>query len=145
MIKIRQENPSDTAAREALLDLAYGPVRFSKPSELLRTGRRPARGLSFVAEEDGRIVGTVRLWTVAAGADRPALLLGPLAVHPDSRNRGIGSALMRHALESAGRLGHARRAAGRRCRLLRPVRLLGRADRQALAAGPVRSAPPARP
>ena len=106
MFTIRHEKSSDTAAREALLDLAYGPVRFSKTSELLRKGRRPASGLSLVAVEDGRIVGTVRLWTVSAGADRPALLLGPLAVHPDSRNRGIGSALVQQALQSAGQRGH---------------------------------------
>lgn len=106
MITIRHEKSSDASAREALLDLAYGPVRFSKTSELLRAGRRPASGLSFVALDDGRIAGTVRLWAVSAGGDRPALLLGPLAVRPDSRNRGIGSALMRHALESARRLGH---------------------------------------
>src|SRR5688500_4847350 len=106
MFTIRQERPADLAAREALLDTAYGPARFGKTSELLRTGRQAARGLSFVAVEDGRIVGTVRLWTVSAGADRPALLLGPLAVHLDFRNRGIGSALIRHALESARRLGH---------------------------------------
>jgi predicted N-acetyltransferase YhbS len=106
MLTIRHEKPSDAAAREALLDLAYGPVRFSKTSELLRAGRRPTAGLSFVAVEDGRVIGTVRLWMISAGADRPALLLGPLAVDPDHRRRGIGSALMRHALASARRLGH---------------------------------------
>jgi hypothetical protein len=53
MVTIRLEKPSDAAAREALLDLAYGPVRFTKPSERLRAGRKPARGLSFVAVEDG--------------------------------------------------------------------------------------------
>jgi predicted N-acetyltransferase YhbS len=106
MYTIRHEKPADIAAREALLDLAYGPVRFSKTSELLRAGRAPAAGLSFVAVEDGRVVGTIRLWTVSAGVDRPALLLGPLAVHPASRNRGIGSALVCHALSSARRLGH---------------------------------------
>ena len=62
MITIRQEKPADVAAREALLDLAYGPVRFRKTSERLRAGRQPAGGLSFVAVDDGRIVGTVRLW-----------------------------------------------------------------------------------
>ena len=67
MVTIRLEKPSDAAAREALLDLAYGPVRFTKPSERLRAGRKPARGLSFVAVEDGRVIGTVRLWEVAAG------------------------------------------------------------------------------
>ena len=49
MLTIRLEKSSDAAAREALLDAAYGPVRFEKPSERLRSGRAPARGLSFVA------------------------------------------------------------------------------------------------
>ena len=105
--QIRQEKASDAAAREALLDAAYGPVRFTKPSQRLRAGRAPVRGLSFVAVEDGRVIGSVRLWEVAAGSDRTVLLLGPLAVHPDCRNRGIGGALMRHALRVSGRRGHA--------------------------------------
>ncbi len=106
MLTIRQERPADAAAREALLDAAYGAVRFEKPSARLRAGRAPAPGLSFVAVEASRMVGTVRLWTVAAGGSCPALLLGPLAVDPDSRRRGIGSALMRHALRAAARRGH---------------------------------------
>lgn len=106
-IHLRQEKASDAAAREALLDAAYGPVRFTKPSHRLREGRAPASGLSFVAVEDDRVIGSVRLWEVAAGADRSALLLGPLAVRPDSRKRGIGGALMRHALRIAGKRGHA--------------------------------------
>jgi predicted N-acetyltransferase YhbS len=105
MISIRTERPADVAAREALLDVAYGPVRFTKPSQRLREHRDPA--LSFVALEQGRVVGTVRLWPVVAGAGRPALLLGPLAVHPDCRRRGIGAALMRRALGAAGEAGHA--------------------------------------
>lgn len=106
MIQIRLERPSDAAAREALLDAAYGAVRFEKPSQRLRAGRGPAAGLSFVAVANGRVIGTVRLWDVSAGAACPALLLGPLAVDPDHRCRGIGSALMRHALRAAGRCGH---------------------------------------
>ncbi len=107
MVAIRLEKSSDAAARETLLDLAYGPVRFAKPSERLRAGRAPARGLSFVAvDEDNRVIGTVRLWEVSAGPACPALLLGPLAVDPAQRRRGIGSALMRHALRVAARRGH---------------------------------------
>ena len=105
MISIRTERPADVAAREALLDVAYGPVRFTKPSQRLRERREPA--LSFVAHEHGRVIGTVRLWLVSAGAGRPALLLGPLAVHPDCRRRGLGAALMRRALRAAGEAGHA--------------------------------------
>ena len=106
MVTIRQEKPSDALPREVLLDAAYGPVRFGKPSHKLREGCEPAYGLSFVAVEAGRVVGTVRLWPAMAGAGRPALLLGPLAVDPSCRNRGIGSALMQRAVRDAGRRGH---------------------------------------
>jgi len=103
---IRKELVKDIGAREALLDLCFGDARFAKASERLREGRLPADGLSFVATERGRFVGSVRLWHISAGPGRPALLLGPLAVHPDLRQRGIGAALMRRALEEARRLGH---------------------------------------
>ena len=46
------------------------PASASRPHRL-RAGRAPARGLSFVAVEDGAIVGTVRLWDVV-GRHRPA-------------------------------------------------------------------------
>jgi len=104
MITIRQERPVDASAREALLDVAYGSERHAKPSAKLRKGRLPAAAL--VAVERGRIVGTLRCWPVEAGHGRPALLLGPLAVHPAAQKRGIGSALMRRAIADAGRAGH---------------------------------------
>ena len=106
MITIRMEFSKDAAAREALLDLSLGETRFAKASERLREGRRPADELSFVATDRGCLVGTVRLWNVTAGPRRPALLLGPLAVHPDFRNRGVGDALMRHTLGAASGLRH---------------------------------------
>ncbi|HEY4407525.1 MAG TPA: N-acetyltransferase [Xanthobacteraceae bacterium] len=106
MITIRHETPYDVARREALLDAAFGDCRFTKTAERLRADRLPAEGLSFVASADGRLVGTVRLWSIAAGAGRPALLLGPLAVASDFRQCGIGAELMRHALEQAEARGH---------------------------------------
>ncbi len=106
VITIRKEFAKDAAAREALLDVGYGDARFTKVSERLREGRLSAAGLALVACDRGRIVGTVRFWDVTAGIARPALLLGPLTVHPDYRGRGIGSALMRRALADATRLGH---------------------------------------
>lgn len=107
---VEAETAADVIAREALLDRVMGPARRTKSSENLRRGRVPAHGLAFVARDcGGTIVGTVRLWNVAAGIDaqvRPvaALLLGPLAV--EQASKGIGSALMRHAIGEARRLGH---------------------------------------
>lgn len=105
-LAIRDEAEADVPARERLLDDAFGACRFEKTSERLREGRLPAKGLSLVAERDGELVGTVRLWHVAAGPNRPALLLGPLAVDESLRGAGIGGTLMRAAIARADALGH---------------------------------------
>ena len=94
------------AAREALLDQAFGSTRRRKTSERLRAGRQPAEGLAFVAIDGKRVVGTARLWNIACDSGQPALLLGPVAVEASCRNRGIGAALVRHAIRVARRLGH---------------------------------------
>ena len=105
MITIRHEKLNDIDAREALLDEAFGEARTRKASERLRDGRLPADGLSFIASEARRVVGTARLWHVACeGAD--ALLLGPVAVAADRRGAGIGGALVRRAVSEARRRGH---------------------------------------
>jgi len=106
MITLRQERPADVEAREALLDEAFGEARYRKASERLREDRLPADGLAFIAAEGKRVIGTARLWDIACGAGKPALLLGPVAVAEDQRGRGIGAALVRRAVETARRLGH---------------------------------------
>ena len=104
-IRIGEERAFDVAAREALLDEAFGAARFQKTSARLREGRLPAQGLALVANERGAIVGTLRCWRVDAGG-RPALLLGPLAVAKSHRSLGVGSRLMCEALRRAAMLGH---------------------------------------
>ena len=106
MITLRHERNADIPAREALLDEAFGDFRARKTSERLRAGRLPAEGLAFVAADGRRLVGTARLWNIACGSDQPALLLGPVAVVSDCRNRGIGAALVRRAVAEARRRGH---------------------------------------
>ena len=103
---IREETPPDIWAREALLDACFGDERFEKTCERLREGRLPAEHLSLVIEDDGAIVGTVRLWHVSAGRNRPALLLGPIAIDPLLQSLGLGAKLMRAALNRAAVLGH---------------------------------------
>lgn len=106
MVTIREEKLADSEAREALLDQAYGAARFAKASQRLREGRLPAAGLSLIAAVQGQLVGTVRLWNISAGPACAALLLGPLAVHPGYRNRGIGTRLMQRAVARARLAGH---------------------------------------
>jgi predicted N-acetyltransferase YhbS len=106
MIAIRNERLADFDAREKLLDRAYGAARFTKTSARLREDRLPADGLSFVATERGKVVGTVRLWHVLAGPARPALLLGPLAVDPSQQGKGLGGMMMKHAINAARMRGH---------------------------------------
>jgi predicted N-acetyltransferase YhbS len=107
MITIRKETPTDAPAREALLDACFGEERFRKTCQRLREGRKPADRLSLTFQnEDGDLIGTVRLWHVTAGPHRPALLLGPIAIDPSLHGLGIGSKLVRVALRRAARLGH---------------------------------------
>lgn len=105
MIVFATEAPAEAGAREALLDRVMGPARVLKPSERLRSGREPARGLALVARHGDRLVGSVRLWHVKAGG-KPALLLGPLAVDASAQGEGVGAGLMRLAIARAGMIGH---------------------------------------
>jgi predicted N-acetyltransferase YhbS len=107
MVAIRPELQSDHAQREALLDRAFGRRRHRKTSQRLRDGRLPSPGLAFTAvDAQGRVAGTIRLWDVVAGSAGPAVLLGPLAVDRAWQRRGVGKALMAHALAAAKARGH---------------------------------------
>ena len=93
---------ADLSAVEALLDLVFGQDRRGKSSYRLRAGNPPCAALSFAARMDGRLVGSVQQTPVAVGEEGArALLLGPLAVEPALRGRGVGRALMRRTLDAA--------------------------------------------
>ncbi|WP_019223929.1 GNAT family N-acetyltransferase [Bartonella rattaustraliani] len=105
------EQEADKSCREKLLDLTLGRGRKRKSSEVLRRGRLAAYGLSFVVKNTlGELVGSVRLWHVrfkkGKNGVQHALLLGPLAVAAECSGIGIGSVLMRHAIETAKKLGY---------------------------------------
>jgi predicted N-acetyltransferase YhbS len=103
--QIRPEQAEDGPLVETLNAISFGPGRFAKSAYRLREGVDPVEGLSFVAVGDGGLLGSIRFWPIAVGMER-SLLLGPLAVQPQLRGRGIGIALMKHAIAEARRLGH---------------------------------------
>lgn len=105
MIHLRQENPGDLWAVEALYDLCFAPGRTALSSYRLREDVPPVAALSTVAEDEGGIIGgAIRYWPVHVGA-HPALLLGPIAVHPTRQGEGLGAALIRDSLARAADLG----------------------------------------
>ena len=103
--QIRAESVGDHERVERLVDLAFGPGRFAKTAYRLREGILPDARLSFVAQDrdSNELWGSVRFWPVTIG-ETPALLLGPLAVVPELRGRGIGVSLMQHGISAAAAL-----------------------------------------
>ena len=104
---LRQELPADDQWIASLHALVFGPDRRKRAAYVLRDGVRHDMKLSFVATDTaGAAIGSVRMTAIGIG-DRPALLLGPLAVKPDMARKGAGRALVRRALAEAWVEGHA--------------------------------------
>lgn len=105
MFTLRPERPEDGPAIETLLDVSFGPGRFAKTAYRLREGVEAIPALSYVAEEDGELRGTIRYWPVLIGG-ASSLMLGPIAVLAAHRGRGMAVGLMNETLALAATLGH---------------------------------------
>lgn len=118
--QILPERAHDAPAIPDLLDRTFGPERRGKTVYRLRDGIRPVPELCFVAADAGagdeperaERMASLRFWPIRLSGgrtpepDRPqAILLGPLAVEPKQQGRGLGRALVRHALDRARRIG----------------------------------------
>lgn len=110
MFRLMRERPEDGAEVEWLLDLAFAPGRTALSSYRLREGVAPVAELcTVVRDEYDALAGCIRYWPIRIGeAGDPALLLGPVAVHPTRQGEGIGALLMRETLAEAARLGWSR-------------------------------------
>jgi putative acetyltransferase len=103
-VEIRARAPADDAAIRRLNDDAFGGVSESRLIEDLRAAGLDA--IELVAIEANEIMGHILFSVLATTIDRrsvPALALAPMAVRPDHRRRGIGSALVRAGLDLARR------------------------------------------
>lgn len=99
-LTLQQELPGDAETIERLHERAFGPGRFARAAERVREQARSEPGLSFVARVATLVVGSVRLTPIHIGETK-ALMLGPLAVEPAFRSRGIGRALLEKAIAQA--------------------------------------------
>lgn len=105
MVELSRETGSDHWEVEALFDLCFAPGREALSSYRLRDGVPPVAELSVTARDtDGILAGAIRFWPAAVGG-APALLLGPVAVHPTHQGEGLGGLLIRDGLHRAADLG----------------------------------------
>jgi GNAT superfamily N-acetyltransferase len=95
MIAVSPLEKADLAAADRVFRLAFGtaigvpePLRFAEGAELVRPRWHADPGAAFKAEADGELVGVafVARWGTFA-------VFGPLAVHPDYWDRGVGRRL----------------------------------------------------
>ena len=102
---IAQEQPSDWWEVEALYDLCFAPGREALSSYRLRDGVDKVAPLCLIARDrDGIVAAAIRYWPIMVG-EHPALLLGPIAVHPTRQGEGLGGLLINESLAEAKRLG----------------------------------------
>ncbi len=98
------EDASHDAAIEHINAEAFGPGRHTRAAARIREQGPHDRSLSFVCLNNGETIASVRMTPVLAGAVK-GHLLGPLAVRPAYKNRGIGRELVRIAVEAAQKFG----------------------------------------
>lgn len=99
-LTILPETANDATAIERLHERTFGPGRYAKTAYRLREQVEHRLDISFTARVGTLLVGSVRLSPVRIGETK-ALLLGPLAVEPSFRERGVGQALIERALNDA--------------------------------------------
>ncbi len=103
MIDIRDESLSDRKAVYQIVSAAFGQLAEAELVEALRVSGDSVA--SMVADEDGRIVGHILLSRI--DAPFPALALAPLSVIPARQRSGVGSTLIKSAVNRARKQGWA--------------------------------------
>ena len=99
MTLVRWERTADHTAVFNINARAFGGPNEARLVEALRESARPQ--ISLVAFREGRVVGHIFFSPVTVGGGGrawEAIGLAPMAVEPEWKNRGIGSALVRAGL-----------------------------------------------
>lgn len=100
-MRLRRERAEDWWEVEALFDLCFAPGRETLSSYRLRDGVPPVAELCLVGRDpEGNLAAAIRNWPVRVGS-APALLLGPVAVHPTHQGEGLGAGLIRETMARA--------------------------------------------
>ena len=104
-VAVTAEQPEDNEQINQLTSDAFGPGMYTRTAFRLREGKAHLPNLSFVARQEQRLLGSVRLTEIHIG-DQPVLLLGPLVVPPEFKGSGVGSCLMKKAIDESQAKGY---------------------------------------
>lgn len=114
-INIRPENeadhlPVEVLTREAFWNLYRPGCDEHYTTHMIRSHQDFLPDLTFVAEVDGQIVGSIiyaRSWVInELGEKVETATFGPLCAHPALQRQGIGSALIERSRDAAAQKGY---------------------------------------
>ena len=97
---VRPERAEDEHELAALIDAAFGDTETSAFTARVRASPGYVPELTFVAADDGDLIGFTMLSYVTAG-DAEVLILTPMAVRPDRQRAGVGKQVVRAAIAAA--------------------------------------------
>lgn len=100
-IATRPITAADTDQLSALQRLVFGPGRFARTAYRVREACAPISPFDRLAVSGSTLVASIRLTPIRIGGRDGAVLLGPLAVHPDHANLGYGRRLIHESLSAA--------------------------------------------
>src|SRR5690348_12832567 len=104
-MRIRDVMPAEVPAAEAVVAAAFGEPPDGRVVQMMRALRAGgADRASLVAVVDDELVGHVGLsrgWVDARRELVEVMVLSPLSVRPDLQRRGVGTALLAAALQTA--------------------------------------------
>jgi putative acetyltransferase len=111
---IRRETPEEFPQIYDLVKTAFQTARVSDGTEQdfvnrLRAGGGYIPELALVAEEDGRLIGHIMLTKMSIddrGKKVGTLLLAPLSVTLEQRNKGVGSEFIKESFRLAKEMGY---------------------------------------
>lgn len=106
-MNIRSENQTDYQTIAQIHQLAFGQKDEAYLVEKIRVSPYYIPELSLIAEVDNSVVAHLMLSYIHLVNQQTFQVIGlaPIAVNPNSQKKGIGSALLNHALNKANTLG----------------------------------------
>ena len=103
--EIRLERSDDATEIDNLHSVTFGPGRYTKSAYRYREKRDHLIDISFVLVDKNQIIGSVRYWEILVN-NAPALLLGPIVIHPDYRGCGYGVKLIEYSVNKCNEANH---------------------------------------